>query len=112
MYTKVSWLEGNSSISLPICQVLCLGTGLDSGRLRRNLPCYSYGLAGDFHPTSFEIYNSFINRFFTNVKDATYFRGYTWRSLQICLDTQIFQKEICVFEQFLASAAGGAAAVC
>jgi hypothetical protein len=41
---------GLRAIFLPAFSVL------SNGRLWQNLPDYSYGLAGEFHTTSFEIY--------------------------------------------------------
>jgi len=63
VYTKVSWLEGNFPAGLPT-QRMKYQTP-DSGRLRQNLPSYSYGLAEDSEPAvphlaSFEIYAFFI----------------------------------------------------
>jgi hypothetical protein len=45
-HTKVSWLMDNSPPAFP---------DESSGRIKTVLSNYSYGIAGDFHPTSFEI---------------------------------------------------------
>jgi hypothetical protein len=70
-YIKVSWLEGNFPAGLPIQHLIGDQTVAVTGTFRflwQNLPFYSYGLAGDFHPTSFEIYKSKISRIQKSVK--------------------------------------------